>query len=163
MNKKEMFQFGEMKRIFIAQEDQQVFERDGYLTKTFYSVETLEKLRERFAQDHKKITGFYSSTFSHDFKYRKETDLFIQEISKPYLKQVFQGHKVIHSSYIAKNNDGKSQMNVHQDMTLLDESRFTGINIWVPLIDLNEENGALYVLPKSHRGIVIACCNELPN
>jgi ectoine hydroxylase-related dioxygenase (phytanoyl-CoA dioxygenase family) len=36
-------------------------------------------------------------------------------------------------------------------MTLVDESEFTGINIWCPLIDLTEDNGLLYALPASHR------------
>jgi ectoine hydroxylase-related dioxygenase (phytanoyl-CoA dioxygenase family) len=36
-------------------------------------------------------------------------------------------------------------------MSLVDESRYTGINIWVPLIDLTVQNGALFVLPGSHR------------
>jgi len=42
-------------------------------------------------------------------------------------------------------------MCVHQDMTLVDESKFSGINIWVPLVDLTEKNGVLQVLPGSHR------------
>jgi hypothetical protein len=36
-------------------------------------------------------------------------------------------------------------------MSLIDESRFTGINIWVPLIDLTIKNGTLFILPGSHR------------
>jgi hypothetical protein len=42
-------------------------------------------------------------------------------------------------------------MDVHQDMTLVDESEYTGINIWCPLVDLNDNNGLLYALPESHR------------
>ena len=36
-------------------------------------------------------------------------------------------------------------------MTLLDESVYTGFNIWCPLVDLHPDNGPLYVLPGSHR------------
>ena len=53
--------------------------------------------------------------------------------------------------FIVKTPVPESAMCVHQDMTLVDESKFTGINIWVPLIDLTDENGTLEVLPKSHR------------
>ena len=40
---------------------------------------------------------------------------------------------------------------MHQDMTLVDEDYFSGINIWCPMVDLNETNGAIEILPKSHR------------
>jgi hypothetical protein len=34
-------------------------------------------------------------------------------------------------------------------MSLVGESRFAGINIWVPLIELTIENGTLFVLPSN--------------
>lgn len=40
---------------------------------------------------------------------------------------------------------------VHQDMSLVDESIFMGVNVWSPLCDTNEKNGALFLIPKSHR------------
>ena len=59
--------------------------------------------------------------------------------------------KTICGSFIVKFPGPDSAMCVHQDMTLVDESKFTGINIWVPLIDLTKTNGVLQALPGSHR------------
>jgi ectoine hydroxylase-related dioxygenase (phytanoyl-CoA dioxygenase family) len=54
-------------------------------------------------------------------------------------------------------------MPVHQDMTLVDETEFTGINIWCPLIDLTKTNGVLYVLPGSHRLFPTYRGSSIPN
>jgi hypothetical protein len=59
--------------------------------------------------------------------------------------------KVWCGSFLVKASDERSHLSVHQDMTLVDESKFSGFNIWCPLIDLTEDNGPLMVLPGSHR------------
>lgn len=39
---------------------------------------------------------------------------------------------------------------MHQDPAYVDESNYTGLTIWVPLIDVDETNGALEVIDRSH-------------
>ena len=41
-------------------------------------------------------------------------------------------------SFIVKHNDKNSELGVHQDMSLVDESKFMGINTWSPLCDTND-------------------------
>lgn len=60
-------------------------------------------------------------------------------------------YKAFMGSFIAKHADKNSELGVHQDMSLVDESKFMGVNIWAPLCDTNEKNGALFLIPKSHR------------
>lgn len=43
-----------------------------------------------------------------------------------------------------------SELNPHQDAPVIDETKFNGLFVWIPLTDINEMNGAVYVLPKSH-------------
>jgi hypothetical protein len=46
----------------------------------------------------------------------------------------------------------KGRVDLHCDPTLLpDENRQRHINIWSPLVDVDETNGALWVVPRSHR------------
>lgn len=43
-----------------------------------------------------------------------------------------------------------SELNPHQDSPVIDESLFNGLYVWIPLVDINEKNGPVYVLPNSH-------------
>jgi ectoine hydroxylase-related dioxygenase (phytanoyl-CoA dioxygenase family) len=47
--------------------------------------------------------------------------------------------------------DRNGRLRVHQDPTLVDEERFTPVNVWCPLQDIDDRNGALCILPGSHR------------
>lgn len=43
------------------------------------------------------------------------------------------------------------EKSIHRDLQLVDESRYRTVCVWVPLEDVDEGNGALRVLPGSHR------------
>jgi hypothetical protein len=45
----------------------------------------------------------------------------------------------------------ESRLAAHQDSPLVDERKFSGFYVWVSLTDSTVDNGALFVLPGSHR------------
>jgi hypothetical protein len=147
-----MFEFPKMLRVFRDEDQQAQFERDGYIILPFYNAEEIAELtalyRRLHPQDEK---GFFPSTFSSDKNYRLQADSEIRRVCERSIDIYFQDIKVICGSFIVKSPVPESAMCVHQDMTLVDESKYTGINIWVPLLDLNDENGTLEVLPGGHR------------
>ncbi|MDZ4846797.1 MAG: phytanoyl-CoA dioxygenase family protein [Chitinophagales bacterium] len=53
-------------------------------------------------------------------------------------------------TYMVKNPTAESNCELHRDNSAFDETRFEYRNGWIPLVDINEKNGALYVLPKSN-------------
>jgi hypothetical protein len=87
--------------------------------------------------------GFFPGTYSLDKHYRGDMDKGLKQIGNRSIASYLTDIKVICASYIVKTPGPESGMSIHQDMSLVDESRFTGINIWIPLIDLTIENGAL--------------------
>lgn len=147
-----MFEFPKMLRVFRDKAHQAQFERDGYIVLPFYNAAEIEELTGLYKRLHPKDEkGFFPSTFSSDKNYRIEADKTIRRVCERSIADYFQDIKVMCGSFIVKTPVPESAMCVHQDMTLVDESKYTGINIWVPLIDLNDENGTLEVLPRSHR------------
>ncbi len=149
-----MFSFPEkMKVVFKDEKMQAAFEELGYVVIDYYNKEEMAYLEELFYQYHKKedLTGFYSGTFSPNQAFRVAADKAIRAKGSRSINQYLKDYKIIYGWYIVKAPDEKSEMSVHQDMTLVDESEFTGINIWSPLLDLNEHNGPLMVLDGSHR------------
>ncbi len=150
-----MFQFPkQMLQVFKERETQQLFEKNGYVILPFYTPDEIKELNDLYHTLHPKDElGFFPSTFSKDKNYRATADEAIRRIGDRSIQKYCQDIKVVCGAFIVKNIGEESGMCVHQDMSLVDESRFTGINIWVPLIDLTIENGALFVLKGSHRMI----------
>lgn len=148
-----MFKFPEkMLQVFRNTEHQNEFEKNGFIILPFYNNEEIKELQELYQRLHPKDEkGFFPSTFSGDKKYRTTADIEIRRICNRSIEIYCENIKVVCGCFIVKNPGSDSGMCVHQDMSLVDESRFTGINIWVPLIDLTINNGTLFVLPGSHR------------
>ena len=148
-----MFQFPDkMLRVFRKEEHQRSFEENGFVILPFYDEAEIAELTSLYHALHPKDeAGFFPSTFSKDKNYRNEADSKIRQIASRSINAYCQDIKVVCGSFIVKSPGPDSGMCVHQDMSLVDESKYTGINIWVPLVDLTIENGALFVLPKSHR------------
>lgn len=148
-----MFQFPDkMLPVFKDATIQAKFEKDGYVILPFYNEAEIEKLTQLYHELHpSNEEGFFPSTFSQDKNYRQKADdairLACQRSADFYLQDI----KMVCGAYIVKNPGPESGMCVHQDMSLLDESRFTGINIWATLTDLSVKNGTLFALKGSHR------------
>ena len=53
--------------------------------------------------------------------------------------------------YITKNPNCGHVSHVHRDDTMFKEEEDQYRQCWIPLVDINKENGALFVVPKSHK------------
>jgi ectoine hydroxylase-related dioxygenase (phytanoyl-CoA dioxygenase family) len=52
---------------------------------------------------------------------------------------------------IVKNPGATHESTVRRDDSMHDENEFQYRQIWIPLVDTTEQNGALYVVPRSHK------------
>jgi ectoine hydroxylase-related dioxygenase (phytanoyl-CoA dioxygenase family) len=139
-------------QIFQDPEKHRAFERDGYVVLDFFRPEEIARMLELFAALRPAgLQGFYTTTFDNDPDYRTRVDLALRDVFDRPVAHYFQTYKYFFSSFIAKAPDPKSELILHQDMTLVDEAKYPGLNIWAPLVDLTMENGPLFVLPGSHR------------
>lgn len=147
-----MLNYDNKAKVFKQTHLQQQLNNEGFVIVDFLNAEEVTNLLNLHHNKHSEnIKGFYTSTFSKDVVYRREVDSLIQQSMQRGLESYFENYRVHCGSFIIKAADEKSSLKLHQDMTLVDESKFTGINIWIPLIDLNKQNGAIEILPKSHR------------
>ncbi len=71
--------------------------------------------------------------------------------SSDVIEELFDDHIVLHTAILAKFPDPDSAMAGHQDWTMVDETRFRSLNLWCPLSDVSPANGALEIVPGSHR------------
>src|SRR5690606_39400132 len=123
-----------------------------FLILPFFNAEEIAELTALYHQLHPKDErGFFPSTFSKDKNYRIVADREIRRVCERWMQEYLQDYKTMCGAFIVKAPGPERAMCVHQDMTLVDESKYTGVNIWLPLIGLNDENGTLEVHPKRHR------------
>ena len=148
-----MYQFPKhMLQVFKSTDNQESFEKNGFVVLPFYTPEEIIALTDLYHELHPQDEiGFFPSTFSKDKNYRSIADAQIREIGQRSIEHYCRDVKVVCGAFIVKNIGVDSGMCVRQDMSLVDESKYTGINIWVPLVDLTIKNGALFVLRGSHR------------
>lgn len=130
---------------------QKQFDEEGYVIIPFLSDEDISALTELFYKFHTetKDNYFEASTYlnstAEKIKIRDTLNPFFQR----HLENVFQQFTYIGSAFLYKTPGNESDVPPHQDWTIVDETASVAINIWTPLTDTSEENGTLYVIPKS--------------
>lgn len=72
-------------------------------------------------------------------------------ILSPLFEGLFEEYSVYNASYLIKPQGFEEEMKLHQDWTFTDEQKYEPITLWIPLMDVNEEAGALFAMPGSHR------------
>jgi hypothetical protein len=128
------------------------FERDGYIVIDFLTDNALMQLREIYRAEQFPISKtFYSSSFLPDKEHKASISQNIREVMDPYVEEVFVNYKKLGAVFLIKPTGENSIMPIHQDWTVVDETKFDAMTVWIPLQDTTEENGCIRVLPRSHR------------
>jgi hypothetical protein len=111
-------------------------------------INFLVNLYERNISD--KFEGIYATAHEKNLELRK---LIFDEIDAAFdqpIKSTFNQITPLGGSFVVKYPGEKSHLEAHQDWSHVDEDKYRSFNLWVPLTDLNQDNGAIMVMPKSH-------------
>jgi len=73
----------------------------------------------------------------------------VKEFEQEYSK-VLDNYKPIIANFIRKKTDG-GEVPLHQNWAFVEETKYTSVSIWCPLVDSTVENGTLQVVPGSHK------------
>jgi hypothetical protein len=138
--------------IFRDEKLQRLFDKQGFVVVPFLDPEEIAQLDKIFDTLHPELpsgVGFVSGSYSNDFEYKKKASDAIIHIYRRHFDRLFQNYQTFGAAFLYKQPSDHSELGVHQDWTIVDEHQFVALNCWVPLTDINENNGALYVLPGS--------------
>lgn len=125
----------------------------GYAVLPWLSPETIDNLKSLYEKKHTldiKDGGMFYSMYSRDYEYRKDVNDSIASILKPVLEKHFVDYKNIVNTFVVKGSGARSEFYLHQDTTALDEFKFSPLSLWIPLHDINKDNGAMAVVEKTH-------------
>lgn len=123
-------------------------------------VALLAEIAERVYVDDR--TGFHASNLSGQHEYRHAVAREVQPVLEPIVSPLLVDHESYTASLLMKWPDEDSAFHTHQDWTMVDEQRYRTVNAWCPLVDTDESNGALRVLPGSHRVLRAIRCSPMP-
>ncbi|MBK8352115.1 MAG: phytanoyl-CoA dioxygenase family protein [Saprospirales bacterium] len=130
---------------------QKQFDEEGFVKVQLLNENDIEFLKEKFYKFHPNIES--NSFGASSFMKSKEEKLNIRDtlfpIFLPHFEKIFNDYTYFGSSFLYKTPGKNSDLSPHQDWTIVDEEKYIAINIWTPLIDTNENNGTLYIVPKS--------------
>lgn len=138
--------------IFLNPDLQQRFELDGYVTIPILSEEEAAQLKGKYEETVESVPdGFYSTSFYKDEALKDSLDFAVQDVLEGKLDKIFKAHQNLGTCYLSKAPGQAGEMPCHQDWTVVDESTYDSMTIWIPLQDVDSHNGALQVIPGSHR------------
>src|SRR5215467_811502 len=143
-----------MKTLFKDAQLQAQFERDGYAVIDLLDQEKVNDLKLFY-----RGLGYRpSSPNAFQVSLDNESPDFVRTLFERLnatvgnnLERHFKDYKIFTASFVTKSTDRLGVVPPHQDWTFVDESKFWSATVWCPLVDVNEENGALGVIKGSHR------------
>lgn len=124
----------------------------GYVIIDQLDLVLVEKLKDLFFEHHPTLpSGFYASTHVSDLNFRKKMSALILGLVEQKISSNFKNLNILGSAFISKAPGPNSILPLHQDWNIVDETVARSYNIWIPLIDVNETNGAMTILAESHK------------
>jgi hypothetical protein len=144
-----------MKGLFLHKNSSLITELDhkGFCTFPLLNAQDLIELKAIYSRyTNNKFSGFHPTMFHKDPIYREKMNEAIINRLKPHFENILSDtHEILYGNFMVKEQNSASAMKIHQDWTYVDETKFKSYAFWIPLCDLTEENGALWVVPFSHR------------
>lgn len=147
-----MFSFEPTEKVLLDPVHHEQFERDGYIMVPFLprdEVEEARRIYQRLQPSPRPGTDF--SIIDARAAYRVAADGALRKLLQPHLANLFDQPKITFCCFIAKVSGADSAFPLHQDQTAVDESRYSSVNVWCPLLDLDDQNGPLWMLKGGHR------------
>lgn len=132
---------------------QDKFEKDGYVKVPLLNAVEIEELKQYYhslKHEHIGEYGFHVSLDSTNKTYIEGVFDKLFATLNPKLKPILSDYKSFTASYVTKEAGLKNIVPPHQDWTFVDESKYCSATVWVPLLDVNKNNGALGVIKGSH-------------
>ena len=139
--------------IFKNTELQAHFEQDGFVLIPFLESVQVYALEQLFQSIQTQLpqTGFYSLSFWNDPILKSRICRHIMQVLDSPVKAHFAEIVPLGGTFLLKNTGNEGEMPLHQDWTVTDESQYCSASIWIPLTDTDAQNGAMSVVPGSHR------------
>jgi len=135
----------------------ELLQKDGVVKIPFLTPDELVCLQTFYHEMHGKDNppslhhGIHMTIWHHDTAYKLKIKNRISEILREASDRVFQDYRAINHQFIVKIGGNETTFPVHQDWSVVDENLYGSLNIWIPLLDVDETNGAMWIVKGTHK------------
>lgn len=138
--------------LFKSSKTEKIFKKNGFIIiPNFLSDEDIDKLKSLYdSLNIENLEEIYTNIKDRDIESNEKIDQFLKAVFRPSLEQYFTNFVSDGGVFIVKGTGEKSESTLHQDWNIVDEEKHLSCCVWCPLIDVNELNGCLQIIPQSN-------------
>ena len=156
-----------MRNVLKDKELEKEFQEQGYVSVPFISEKDVAFLKNEFnrlivtsegmigPEDTEikvdEVCDIDFTFLDKNIEHKKEVFKSVVSVFEPYYKNILDDYKPIIANFIRKKPKIGNETLLHQNWAFIDERKGTSVSIWCPLIDSKRENGAIEVVPRSHK------------
>ena len=139
-------------QILKDQNAQEQLNKKGYAIINLLEPTEIEFLTNFYNQNNAELpSGLSATAHNPDFEFRAKMSDFIHESVKDKISKHFMNIKMLGGTFMSKTKGERGVLPPHQDWTLVDEKEHASYNLWIPLVDVNQNNGSIQVIDGSHK------------
>ncbi len=137
--------------VFFDKELQKTFDREGVISIPFLNEAEIQSLLSFYQETSGNLTDlkFHSTMFINNPSYRKRTDEHLRNLLMPKINETLKDFRLLFANFITKESSKETAVGIHQDWNFT-SPELVSLNIWIPLVDINEKTGYFYALKGSH-------------
>lgn len=143
-----------MKIEFISEELRQNINNLGYSIIPLLNKEEVENFRKLYQEiasvEKSKDAKLFVSSRDCSFDESIILSDKIRDVIAPKLEEIASNIDIYGGAFIVKPQDFLNEFSLHQDFTLAEREKNQMLAIWIALQDTTEENGAFFLIEKSH-------------
>ena len=148
-----------MNRIFADEAQQTRFERDGFIVVPLMSPEEAAGYREQLSairgddafepNSPGADSAYHVSLMDPDLAYRRRARELAQTVLAGRVGGLLRDYRFLTGGVLIKP-PGAAEIEIHRDWTMTPTREEVALNCWCALIDIDEGNGGMALLPGSH-------------
>lgn len=141
-----------MRRAFVSDEHQKHFDENGFVLLDFYTPQQVEAINKIYHDNRlPESLGLEVTIKGGSFEANKRIQEMTSAIALESVNRILLDYRIFYSGYVTKIPNKHNVSRLHQDPTFVDEAQCKSFDIWSPMIETNEKNGALYMIRNSNR------------
>ncbi len=123
----------------------------GYTLQPFLDPADIEALRTLHRETLPAGTSeYYVTAFSSDIAGKRHICECIRAIVESKMAKLAPGYRILNASFVTKKaGSTRGRLALHQDYSLVDHEQNLGLNVWIPLCDVDTTNGCMRMVDYS--------------